>query len=43
MEWQTGKSVLESNRHMLQAQLHCDVTFTFQDGQAEVRGTAETR
>ena len=28
-DWQVNKSVLESNKHMLENQLFCDVTFAF--------------
>ena len=28
-DWQQNKSVLESNRHMLEKQLYCDINFIF--------------
>ena len=30
-DWQLNKSVLESNKHVLENQLYCDVTFVFNE------------
>ena len=31
-DWQVNKSVLECNKHMLEQQINCDVTFQFGSG-----------
>ena len=42
-DWQLNKSVLESNKHVLENQLYCDVTFVFNEDKAKKPHVSITR
>lgn len=36
LDWRTGKTVVQCNRHMLENELHCDVTFIVGEGRRRI-------